>query len=102
MGCYQRVLMIVCQIYWLGYLRMHTVTLCSVIHVVPLLRKLAKNVTACNCVFTYDFIVLGLMRYFILILECVRKERGNREWRTLNINGLQDVSSLHSFSAVHR
>jgi hypothetical protein len=67
-----------------------------------LLWKLAENVTAYKSVFIYDFIVLGLMRYFTLILDRVEKARGNREWRTLHIHGLPDVRSLHGFSTVNR
>jgi hypothetical protein len=66
-----------------------------------LLWKLAENVTASKTVFTYDYIVLGLMRYFSLILDRVQKERGNREWRTLHKHGLPDVSSLYSFSTAN-
>jgi len=62
-----------------------------------LLWKLAENVTAYKSVFIYDFIDLGLMRYFTLILDRVEEARGNREWRTLHIHGLPDVSSLHGF-----
>lgn len=64
--------------------------------------KLAENITIYKSVFTYDYIVLGPMRYFNLIFVCVEKERGNGEWRTLQIHGLPHVSSSHSSSTVNR
>jgi hypothetical protein len=100
-GCYQTLQMIVCRSYWLGHLRMH----CHIVQCDPcgaLPWKLAENITAYKSVFTYDYIVLSPMRYFTLIFDCVEKEGGNREWRTLQIHRLPDVSSSPSSFTVNR
>jgi hypothetical protein len=63
-GYCQTVQMMVCPSYWLGHLRINTVTFCSMIHVALSFGNWLRTLLANKSVFPYDFHVLCRMRYF--------------------------------------